>query len=45
MRSTLTSSNLKSVPWFGNVSVDKEYRSRVVYLDAKEEVDRLFARM
>jgi hypothetical protein len=29
----------------GDLSVDKEYRSMVVYLDAKEEVDRLFAKM
>ena len=27
--------------WLGNVSEDKEYRSMVVYLDMKEEVDRL----
>ena len=27
--------------WLGSVSVDKEYRSVVVYLDAKEEVDKL----
>jgi hypothetical protein len=31
------------VRWLGNVSMDKEYRSMVVYLDAKEEVDRLLA--
>jgi hypothetical protein len=31
--------------WLGNVSVDKEYRSMVLYLDAKEEVDRLLAKM
>lgn len=31
--------------WLGNVSVDKEYRSMVVYLDTKEEVDRLLAKM
>lgn len=27
--------------WLGNVLVDKEYRSMVVYLDTKEEADRL----
>ncbi|KAH9203832.1 hypothetical protein DL95DRAFT_472038 [Leptodontidium sp. 2 PMI_412] len=31
--------------WLGNVSVDKEYRSMVIYLDTKEEVDRLLAEM
>jgi hypothetical protein len=31
--------------WLGNVSIDKEYRSMVVYLDAKEEMDRLLAKM
>lgn len=31
--------------WLGNVSVDKEYRSMVVYLDTKEKVDRLLAKM
>ena len=31
--------------WLGNVSVDKEYCSMVVYLEGKEEVDKLFARM
>jgi hypothetical protein len=31
--------------WLGNVSVDKEYRSMVVYLDAREEVDMLLAKM
>ena len=27
--------------WLGTASVDKEYRTMVVYLDKKEEVDRL----
>lgn len=31
--------------WLGNMSIDKEYRSIVVYLDAKEEFDRLLAKM
>ncbi|KAG4442881.1 hypothetical protein IFR05_001677 [Cadophora sp. M221] len=31
--------------WLGNVSVDKEYRSMVVYLETKGEVDRLLAKM
>jgi len=31
--------------WLGNVSVDKEYRSMVVYLDTKEDVDGLLAKM
>jgi hypothetical protein len=31
--------------WLGNVLVDKEYRSMVVYLDTKEEADRLLAKM
>ncbi|KAF8846406.1 hypothetical protein BDZ45DRAFT_682538 [Acephala macrosclerotiorum] len=31
--------------WLGNVSVDKEYRSMVVYLDTKGEVDELLAKM
>jgi hypothetical protein len=31
--------------WLGNVSADKTYCSLVVYLDAKEEVDRLLAKM
>jgi hypothetical protein len=31
--------------WLGHVSIDKEYRSMVVYLDTKEEVDRLLAKM
>ena len=31
--------------WLGNVSVDKEYRSMVVHLDRKEEVDRLLTKM
>jgi hypothetical protein len=31
--------------WLGNVSIDKEYRSMVVYPDAKEEVDMLLAKM
>ena len=31
--------------WLGNVSIDQEYRSMVVYLDTKEEVDRLLAKM
>jgi hypothetical protein len=30
--------------WLGTVSVDKEYRTMVVYLDKKEEVDRLLTR-
>src|SRR5690349_17441692 len=30
--------------WLGNVSIDKEYRPMVVYLDTKEEFDRLHAR-
>lgn len=33
------------MPWLGNLSVDKEYRSMVVYLDTKEEVNRLLAGM
>ncbi len=31
--------------WLGTASVDKEYRTMVVYLDKKEEVDRLLAGM
>lgn len=31
--------------WLGNVSVDKEYRSIVVYLDRREDVDQLLAKM
>ncbi|KAH8800203.1 hypothetical protein F5884DRAFT_809637, partial [Xylogone sp. PMI_703] len=31
--------------WLGSVSVDKEYRSMIVHLDTKEEVDRLLAKM
>ena len=31
--------------WLGNVSIEKEYRWMVVYLDTKEEVDRLLAKM
>ncbi|KAM4058177.1 DDE superfamily endonuclease [Hirsutella rhossiliensis] len=30
--------------WLGTASVDKEYRSLVVHLDKKEEVDRLLAK-
>jgi hypothetical protein len=29
--------------WLGQVSIEKEYRSMVVYLDKKEEADRLLA--
>ena len=31
--------------WLGNMSTDKEYRSMVMYLDTKEEVDRLLTGM
>ena len=31
--------------WLGNMSIDKEYRSMVAYLDTKEEVDRLLAKI
>ena len=31
--------------WLGSVLIDKEYRSMVVYLDTKEEVDGLLAGM
>jgi hypothetical protein len=31
--------------WLGTASVDKEYRTMVVYLDRKEEVDRLLAKI
>jgi hypothetical protein len=31
--------------WLGTASIDKEYRSMVVYLDKKEEVDGMLARM
>lgn len=32
---------IHKIRWLGNVSVDKEYRLMVVYLDTKEEADRL----
>lgn len=31
--------------WLGNVSIDKKYRSMVVYLDTRGEVDRLLTGM
>jgi hypothetical protein len=31
--------------WLGTASVDKEYRTMVVYLDRKEEVDRLLTKI
>jgi hypothetical protein len=31
--------------WLGTASVDKEYRTMVVYLDRKEEVDRFLAKI
>jgi hypothetical protein len=43
--SQLNKVKVHKMRWLGNVSVDKEYRSIVVYLDAKEEVDRLLAKM
>jgi hypothetical protein len=43
--SQLNGVKVHKMRWLGNVSVDKEYRSMVVYLDTKEEVDRLLAKM
>ena len=34
---------VQKMRWLGNVSVNKEYRSMVVYMDTKEEVDGLLA--
>jgi hypothetical protein len=31
--------------WLENVSIDKEYCLMVVYLDVKEEVDKLLAKI